>query len=127
MIGQCVSCLTAAACPGTDTECQVRTCVSGTCGVSFTATGTPVTSQPMSGDCKRVQCNGSGMAVVVNDDSDKPVDGNPCTSDVCTNGTRSNPPGRSITARIRPVEGWSTTMSTGLEVAADETACEAAS
>ena len=40
---------------------------------------------------------------------------------------RSNPPGRSITARTRPVEGWSTTMSTGLAVAAAETACEAAS
>src|SRR5579884_2194851 len=39
---------------------------------------------------------------------------------------RSNPPGRSTTARIRPVDGWMATMSTGLDVAADETACEAA-
>ena len=32
-----LECLTAATCPGTDTECQVRTCVGGSCGVAVTA------------------------------------------------------------------------------------------
>ena len=40
---------------------------------------------------------------------------------------RSKPPGRSTTASTRPVDGWMATKSTGLFVAADLMACEAAS
>jgi hypothetical protein len=45
----------------------------------------------LAGDCRRGRCSG-GTCDQVNDDSDVPVDGNPCTADVCTNGVRSNPP-----------------------------------
>ena len=40
---------------------------------------------------------------------------------------RSNPPGRSTTATTLPVDGWIATMSTGLAVAAEDTARDAAS
>src|SRR5580698_10790868 len=39
---------------------------------------------------------------------------------------RSNPPGRSTTARTLPVDGWMATRSMGLEVRAADTAAEAA-
>jgi len=89
--GACVACNSAAQCPGTDTECQTRTCASHTCGFNYTANGTPVSSQTL-GDCKKNQCNGSGTTVTVNDNTDLPVDNNQCTGDVCTNGVPTNPP-----------------------------------
>src|SRR5581483_3106157 len=53
--------------------------------------GTPVITQT-SGDCKKSQCDGLGAIAAVADDTDKPVDGNACTQDVCTSGAPSNPP-----------------------------------
>ena len=85
----CVQCLTATTCPGTDTECHTRSCISGQCGITNAAAGTPVAAQTAR-DCKKNVCSG-GATVTVNDDTDLPVDGNPCTSDVCTAGTPSNP------------------------------------
>ena len=89
--GLCVQCNVASTCPGTDTDCQTPTCVNNACGVSFAPSGTPTSSQT-SGDCKQNQCNGAGGVVSANDDGDVPVDGNPCTNDVCTAGVPSNPP-----------------------------------
>jgi hypothetical protein len=89
--GACVECLTAATCPGQDTECQMRTCLSNTCGLSFAPPGTPLAMQT-DGDCQEGQCNGAGGMVNVDDDLDVPVDGNECTYDVCTAGVPSNPP-----------------------------------
>ncbi|HEX7480563.1 MAG TPA: esterase-like activity of phytase family protein [Polyangiales bacterium] len=87
--GGCVSCLLAADCPGSDADCSFRTCNAGTCSVGYATAGTPTSSQ-IAGDCDVVQCNGSGGTVSVIDDSDVPNDGNPCTSDVCTNGVPSH-------------------------------------
>jgi hypothetical protein len=39
-----------------------------------------------------LKCDGEGGIKSVVDDADKPVDGNACTDDVCTNGAPSNPP-----------------------------------
>jgi plastocyanin len=89
--GQCVGCLTANDCPDVDTECQTRTCISSTCGFSFSPAGTPLTMQTP-GDCRVNQCNGAGAAVLAAQDSDLPVDGNQCTSDFCNAGIASNPP-----------------------------------
>src|SRR5581483_1677628 len=89
--GACVACVTAATCPGTDTECHTRTCTGGVCGVHNVTAGTPVITQT-SGDCKKSQCDGLGAIAAVADDTDKPVDGNACTQDVCTSGAPSNPP-----------------------------------
>jgi plastocyanin len=89
--GGCVGCVTAATCPGTDTECQTRTCNTGVCGVSFATAGTPTAAQT-AGDCKQNTCNGAGAIVPANDNVDVPVDSNQCTTDVCTAGSPSNPP-----------------------------------
>jgi hypothetical protein len=88
--GACVGCVVASNCPGTDTECHTRTCVSHVCGVTNTAAGTAVLSQTP-GDCKKNQCDGAGAVATVVDDTDKPVDGNACTQDLCANGAPSNP------------------------------------
>ena len=86
----CVACLSASTCPGTDAECHTRSCVSGQCGVTNTAQGTSLAAQTPR-DCKKNICNGSGGTQTVNDELDLPVDGNPCTQDVCTAGQPSNP------------------------------------
>lgn len=57
-------------CPGVDTICGYRTCVSGTCGMSFVAAGE--VSGP--NDCIRYLCDGAGGLQQTN----LPV-GSPCT------------------------------------------------
>lgn len=86
--GTCVACLVASDCQGQDTECQVRVCVSGACGFSRTSAGTPLSIQTV-GDCKRVECDGLGGTIEVNDDSDVPDDGDPCTLNLCAAGVPS--------------------------------------
>ena len=44
------------------------------------------------GNCHKDVCDGNGNIVTVVDNTDVPVDGNVCTSDLCTTGTPSNPP-----------------------------------
>lgn len=86
--GACVQCTRASQCPGTDTECRVRTCVAGTCGFSNTPAGTPLAVQTP-GDCQRAQCDGNGAAASVADNADLNEDGNQCTLDTCNAGTPS--------------------------------------
>jgi hypothetical protein len=89
--GTCVGCLVASNCPGSDTDCAKRTCSNNACGVSYTASGTPTTSQ-VAGDCKTNVCDGAGGVTTNTDASDIPVDGKQCTSDLCSGSTPSNPP-----------------------------------
>jgi len=89
--GQCVQCLTAATCPGQDTECATRTCTANVCGVANTPVGTATAAQTP-GDCKRNECNGAGAVIVANQDTDVPADSNLCTNDVCTAGVPSHTP-----------------------------------
>ena len=85
--GACVACTAAAQCPGSDTECQTRTCTNNTCGVSFTVAGFVTTTQTAN-DCKENQCDGEGAVVAVNKNSDIPADdGNQCTTQACNAGT----------------------------------------
>ncbi len=88
--GACVECVQASDCSGEDTACQTRTCTQGACGFTYTAVGTALPTQTV-GDCKTAQCDGHGAIVKVNNDADLPVDGNACTSDVCTSGAPTNP------------------------------------
>lgn len=88
----CVECESALTCPGTDTECQTRTCTDNACGLSFTAAGTPTSAQT-AGDCQRSQCDGAGAVVSAADDSDVPADdGNQCTGAACASGAPAHPP-----------------------------------
>ena len=95
--GSCTGCVMASDCPGAATECQAPACTSGVCGFNYTANGTAVAAQTP-GDCKKNVCNGAGGVATIADDTDVPVDGDPCTSDVCSNGTPSNPPAPAGTA-----------------------------
>jgi hypothetical protein len=88
--GACVGCAAPGDCPGTDTECRYRSCTAGTCGMADAAAGTALAVQT-AGDCREAQCDGTGGTTSANDDTDLPDDGNPCTSDICTAGTPSNP------------------------------------
>jgi hypothetical protein len=89
--GVCVSCLLASDCPGSDTECQTRTCTAGACGVLNAANGTVTTSQT-AGDCHKNQCDNAGAIVSVVDDTDIPNDNKECTTDTCASGTAANTP-----------------------------------
>jgi hypothetical protein len=89
--GNCAGCLGPTDCPGTDTECQSRTCSSGVCGLNFAPSGTPVAAQTPN-DCKKNVCDGSGNTTVIADDSDVASDGVECTSDTCAGGAASYPP-----------------------------------
>jgi hypothetical protein len=84
--GACVECVTASTCKGQDDECKVRACNSGSCGYTFTASGTPLALQT-AGDCHKSVCDGSGSTMQLADDSDVQQDGNPCTGDACSGGT----------------------------------------
>src|SRR4051812_44049629 len=48
------SCTDATTCPGTDTDCQTRTCTSGHCGFDNAPAGPAATQTP--GDCKGSVC-----------------------------------------------------------------------
>jgi hypothetical protein len=89
--GACVGCVGVGDCPASTSPCQTPVCMAGQCQVRNVAAGTLVPPQT-AGDCKRNQCDGMGNGVVVADDSDRPIDGNPCTKDLCTQGVPSNPP-----------------------------------
>jgi hypothetical protein len=84
--GLCVQCLHPSDCPGSDTQCQLRTCNIGTCGLTFASNGTPVAYQTP-GDCQVVVCNGTGGSESRNDDSDLPLTTNECLIPTCNQGT----------------------------------------
>jgi hypothetical protein len=84
--GNCAQCVAATSCPGTDTECQIRTCTANTCGFKDAAAGKVVSTQTP-GDCKQNQCNGAGTVVAVTDNMDVPTNGSVCDTASCNNGT----------------------------------------
>jgi len=83
--------MTPSDCPGADSECGVRTCNGGVCGMDILINDQPLSSQ-IYGDCKTVKCDDKGNKVVVDDDADVYDDGNACTKDECTNGVPGNSP-----------------------------------
>ena len=89
--GACVGCNSPSQCSGTDDECKTRTCNAGACGMAFAPSGQPLTTQT-AGNCQQLQCDGTGTSTSAIDNGDVPVDGNQCTTDVCTAGVPANPP-----------------------------------
>ena len=109
--GQCVpssGCTTAAECPGTDTDCQTRTCVNGVCGESNASSGTSCSGVCI--DANTVQtcmCDGNGNSftsevscgayacsdgaclTICNGDQDC-VGGSICQSGVCSQSCPAN-------------------------------------
>ncbi len=85
--GACVACNVANDCPGSDTDCEMRTCNANMCGTGFAPSGT-VTSNQSPGDCQQNQCNGTGGIISVPFNTDVPPDdGNTCTTSICNAGT----------------------------------------
>ncbi len=90
--GKCGNCGVDADC-GQDNICATFKCTGGVCKTTFLQ----VDPGQVTGDCKKAICsNGSTTATV--DDTDLPVDGKPCTKDMCANGAPSNPPLGSTTS-----------------------------
>ena len=89
--GKCVACLQPSDC-GATTPCKSFTCNSGQC-VAVNAPPGTLAANPALGDCRTDRCDGSGNVIAnAADGTDKPIDGKQCTSDVCSNGSPSNPP-----------------------------------
>lgn len=91
-MGMCVGCNMASQCTGTDDFCKTRVCIDNVCAYDFTPAGTDLPMGQTNLDCMVVECDGMGNIVNSVDQSDRPVDGNECTQDVCsTQGIPSNP------------------------------------
>ncbi len=92
--GTCVECVVPEDCVNiVETECEKRSCVNNTCKIAYQGTDTlasPVLQKL--GDCQKIVCNGAMGTTSVNDDTDIPKDGNPCTADQCKSGVPANPP-----------------------------------
>lgn len=89
--GACVACQSAGQCPQPASAlCGTATCTNGVCGMTFVTAGTRTATDPTA-NCKRSQCDGQGREVIVNDDSDLPLDLNStdCTTPSCVNGQPS--------------------------------------
>jgi stigma-specific protein Stig1 len=90
--GSCLECLVAEHCPAPQNlECAAAACTAGACGFAFQPEGTDVAAQAP-GDCRALECDGSGNVVDSIDDTDRPNDSNPCTDDVCAGGVAANVP-----------------------------------
>src|SRR4029079_2469913 len=89
--GHCVVCLAATDC-GVDSTCQAHVCkADSTCDVSNVAAGTPLANQTP-GDCKVVQCDGSGGTTAATDAGDVSSGATASTDDVCSAGAPGPPP-----------------------------------
>ena len=101
--GTCVGCVDETECPGHDDECEQRHCVGGSCSKTDAPSGTPLTAaHQVAGDCNLAVCDGAGNTIPEVDDADVPIDNETCTTDVCLNGTPSNP---AVTAETACSEG----------------------
>lgn len=89
----CVECTEPSHCVNiVEDECTKRTCVNNKCEPMYMDTSTvagKLLQKP--GDCRIAVCDGFGGTASAIDNTDLPVDGNPCTKDICTNGVPSNP------------------------------------
>lgn len=84
------ACAAPADCPGVDTECLVRACVSGQCYLDPEVDG-KIISEQIPGDCRVIVCS-NGQTVDVADDADVGSDSNDCTQDACANGAPTYDP-----------------------------------
>jgi hypothetical protein len=85
--GACVGCTTPTQCPGTDTECHMRTCDNEKCGMNNVAANTKVVLGQVKGDCHSIVCDGNGGTMNIEDDTDAPATPSVCVTKTCMNGT----------------------------------------
>lgn len=84
----CVECFADIHCPVPADVCDGRACVANKCTVTDLS-GMEIPSK--AGDCRKTVCSAMGIPAEQIDNTDVPVDGNPCTNDVCMGGNPSNP------------------------------------
>ncbi|RLB66088.1 MAG: hypothetical protein DRI90_00335 [Deltaproteobacteria bacterium] len=91
--GKCAGCNNNPAnCPGVDTFCRERTCVSDVCDFNYLNNGLPLPNQTAQ-DCQREECDSQGNIITAADDLDLPADdGVECTEPACVNGSAQFPP-----------------------------------
>lgn len=78
-------------CPGASAPCRTSVCREGRCSSELARPGTFPEQGQQSGDCRRFLCGVGGELIAREDPADLPPDdGNPCTREVCTDGS----PGR---------------------------------
>jgi hypothetical protein len=90
------SCLTVADC-SPDTDCLTWACSGGTCTVTVAPDGTPIAAGAVQGDCKKNVCQG-GKPAVLPDETDLIADNDPCSVEVCKDGTKLEGPAPDGTA-----------------------------
>jgi cysteine-rich repeat protein len=66
-------------------ECVTPSCANGACQFTNVIAGT-LTSQNITGNCKKNICDGNGNITNITDNTNIPNDNNPCTTDTCING-----------------------------------------
>lgn len=89
--GSCTGCMTGADC-GANAPCVSYACEATACKITYVASGKGDPGNQKAGDCKKNVCNGAGGVATVNNGSDVPNDGNPCTQDLCSMGQPSHSP-----------------------------------
>jgi hypothetical protein len=88
---ECRDCATDDDCPAVPSSlCGSNRCVENKCQLELHA-DKPAPSQ-LPGDCKITLCDANGNAEVAKDPADLPLDGNPCTTEVCSGKFPSNTP-----------------------------------
>jgi hypothetical protein len=129
-VGQCVGCIGPIQCPGSDTQCEARTCINNTCGLVYTTAGTLLTTQTK-GDCEDVVCDGSGGTTKVPDNNDVPPTTNVCIAEGCSAGAPSSSPkpagttcgSASGSAEVCDGSGHCTACNVGTDCPGSDTAC----
>jgi cysteine-rich repeat protein len=80
-----VECTRAASCPEPDSFCIARACIDGECATRDVTAGRALPDQN-AGDCARLECDGAGEVVAVDDDGDAPPDASDCVVEACSGG-----------------------------------------
>jgi hypothetical protein len=88
-------------CPAPTNPCELPACLDGVCGSTFVEADTPLPDDP--GNCVKLQCDGNGVAVEVNDDADVPADApDDCLAPGCQDGAVAMLPGDADTPDDEP-------------------------
>jgi hypothetical protein len=117
----CLGCTMNGQC-GTDTDCHQYVCNAGNCMDKYPLDGTPLpAAKQTSGDCLQQVCDGTGGVKPKADDSDLPDDGNDCTLNQCSGGSKVFPPvnAGSTCLSTRVCDGTGHCLGGGCQSAAD--------
>jgi hypothetical protein len=84
-----ITCTAAEECPGTDT-CGQRQCKNGICVLENPVASGALSINNKVGNCLRFICDGAGNEIIEMDPTNVRPDGDPCSVDLCVDGTAVN-------------------------------------